>query len=397
MKVFLRVEAAGMAQLPITKASYDGHQSKTLATAACDVCGYVNTGRLIIALRPLSILFSFFAGIANTMKKKIALVTGGYSGEAEISYLSAKTMIDNADTELFDVYKIDISPNGWIYESESGMKSAVNRSDFSIIDSGEKISFDAVMMCIHGTPGEDGKLQGYFDILHLPYTSCDAATSSLTFNKRYTVAVAAFSGIKVAQSMHLFSHAPMSSDDILRQLTLPVFVKPNNGGSSIGMSKVRQPEHLQAALDKAFKEDSQVLVEEFIAGRELTIGVFRNGEEIVPLPITEIIADANKDFFDFEAKYKGKSTEITPAKVSGEWAEKINEAAKKIYSVFNCRGVIRIDFIFNETDNEPYMLEINTTPGQSEASIVPQQVRANGMTLKEFYTIIINQALKQKR
>lgn len=328
------------------------------------------------------------------MKKKIALVTGGYSGEAEISYLSAKTMQTHTDKELFDVYTIDINPDGWTFENEKGMKSAVDRSDFSIIDSGEKITFDAVLMCIHGTPGEDGKLQGYFDMLRLPYTSPDAATSSLTFNKRYTVAVAAFSGIKVARSLHLFSHAPLSPDDILGQLSLPVFVKPNNGGSSIGMSKVNKKEDLQPALDKAFKEDTQVLVEEFIAGREITIGVYRNGNDIVPLPMTEIITE--KEFFDFEAKYKGKSHEVTPADVSEDTANKIREAAKKIYAVFNCRGVIRIDFIVNEKDGEPYMLEINTVPGQSEASIVPQQVRASGMELKEFYTILLNEALSQK-
>ncbi len=331
------------------------------------------------------------------MKKKIALVTGGYSGEAEISYLSAATLQKNTDTELFTIYKIDISPNGWVYEDENGMKSVVNRSDFSIIDSGEKISFDAVMMCIHGTPGEDGKLQGYFDILNLPYTSCDAATSSLTFNKRYTVAVAAFSGIKVARSLHLFSHVPLSAATILQQLTLPLFVKPNNGGSSIGMSKVSKGEDLQAALDKAFKEDNQVLVEEFIKGREITIGVYRNKDEIVALPMTEIIVDSEKTFFDFEAKYKGKSTEVTPAEVDEEMGNSIREAAKKVYSVFNCRGVIRIDFIYNEADKQPYLLEINTVPGQSDASIVPQQVLASGITLKEFYTIILNEALLQKR
>ncbi len=247
------------------------------------------------------------------MKKKIALVTGGYSGEAQISYLSAVTMQNNIDTELFDVYKIDISPAGWVYESERGMKSAVDRSDFSVIDSGEKINFDAVMMCIHGTPGEDGKLQGYFDMLHIPYTSCDAATSSLTFNKRYTVAVAAFSGIKVAKSLHLFAYAPVPAEEILQQLSLPVFVKPNNGGSSIGMSKVTNADNLPAALEKAFAEDNQVLVEEFIAGREITIGVYRNGSSVVPLPMTEIITE--KDFFDFEAKYLGRSMEVTPAQI----------------------------------------------------------------------------------
>ena len=325
------------------------------------------------------------------MKKKIALVTGGYSGEAEISYLSAVTMQKNIDTELFDVYKIDISPSGWIFENDKGMKSAVDRADFSVIDSGEKVRFDAAMMCIHGTPGEDGKLQGYFDMLQLPYTSCDAGSSSLTFNKRYTVAVAAFSGIKVARSLHLFAHSPVAANDILQQLTLPLFIKPNNGGSSIGMSKVNKAEDLQAALDKAFKEDSQVLAEEFIEGREITIGVYRNGDKIIPLPMTEVITQ--NDFFDFEAKYKGKSIEITPAELDEATSEKINETAKKIYATFNCRSVIRIDFIYNEKDGEPYMLEINTVPGQSEASVVPQQVLETGMTLKEFYTIIIQQAL----
>ena len=330
------------------------------------------------------------------MKKKIALVTGGYSGEAEISYLSAATMQKNADPELFDIYKIDISPAGWIYENEKGMKSAVDRSDFSIVDSGEKINFDAVLMCIHGTPGEDGKLQGYFDMLRLPYTSCDAATSSLTFNKRSAVAVAAFNGIHVARSVLLFKNSFMNADEAVATLQFPVFVKPNNGGSSIGMSKVNQPsEELGIAIEKAFKEDNQVLVEEFIKGREITIGVYRNGNEVVALPMTEISTE--QEFFDFEAKYHGKSKEVTPAQVDDEMGNKIREAAKKIYSVFNCRGVIRIDFIYNEKDKEPYMLEINTVPGQSDASVVPQQIRASGITLKEFYTIIINQALEQKQ
>ncbi len=329
------------------------------------------------------------------MKKKIALVTGGYSGEAEISYLSAATMQKHADPDLFNIYKIDINASGWIYENEKGAKSAVDRSDFSVIDSGEKINFDAVMMCIHGTPGEDGKLQGYFDMLNLPYTSCDSVTSALTFNKRYTVAVAAFNGIHVASSVVLFKNNFVNADATVAALQFPVFVKPNNGGSSIGMSKVNEPsEELGMAIEKAFKEDDQVLVEEFIKGREITIGVYRNGKEVVALPMTEIYTD--KEFFDFEAKYKGKSKEITPAEVDEEIGNKIREAAKKAYNVFNCRGVIRIDFIYNEKDNEPYMLEINTVPGQSDASIVPQQVRASGMSLQEFYTIIINQALEQK-
>ena len=198
------------------------------------------------------------------MKKRIALVTGGYSGEAEISYKSAITVGNNLDREKFDVYKIDISPAGWTYIAEDGQRSAVRKDDFSILADGHHITFDAVLMCIHGTPGEDGKLQGYFDMLNLPYTSCDAATSALTFNKRYTVAVAAFGGIKVAKSIHLFRHTPVAASSILTQLRLPVFVKPNNGGSSIGMSKVTEGDQLDAAIEKAFREDDQVLVEEFV-------------------------------------------------------------------------------------------------------------------------------------
>lgn len=325
-------------------------------------------------------------------KAAIAFITGGYSGEAVISYESAKTIMANLDTDKYDIYKIDITPEGWWYEDALGSRTAVDKNDFSVVVHEKKINFDAVLIGIHGTPGEDGKLQGYFDMLHIPYTSCDAAASALTFNKRYTVAVAAFAGIAVAKSAHLFRQAPVAPEVILQQLKLPVFVKPNNGGSSIGMSKVSEPAELAAALEKAFKEDTQVLVEEFVAGREFTIGVFRSKGEIIPLPITEV--KSKKAFFDYEAKYvAGMSEEITPAQVEEAIAEKVRAAAKKIYEVFNCRGIVRIDFIYNEEAGRPYMLEINTVPGQSAASIVPQQVKAMGWTLKEFYSALIEDAL----
>jgi len=325
------------------------------------------------------------------MKRKIALVTGGYSREAEISYKSAVTVENNVDKNLFDVYKIDISPEGWFYTDNDGNKIAIDKNDFSLNLFDKKITFDAALMCIHGNPGEDGKLQGYFDMLNIPYTSCDATSSAITFNKRYTVAVAAFNGIKVSRSVLLIKNRFANPEEIIDNLQFPVFVKPNNGGSSIGMSKVNNAsEELGAAIDKAFKEDDQVLVEEFIEGRELTIGVFRKRNEIITLPITEIIS--KKDFFDYEAKYLGKSEEITPAKVDELIAEKIRAAAKKIYTVFNCRGVVRIDFIYNEKAGEPFMLEVNTVPGQSDASIVPQQVKAMGWSLKEFYTALIEEA-----
>lgn len=326
-------------------------------------------------------------------KPVIAFVTGGYSSEAVISYKSAVTIENNLDRSKFDVYKIDVRPEGWVYASENG-KVQVDRDDFSLLVAGKKIWFDAVLMGIHGTPGEDGKLQGYFDLHNIPYTSCDAATSAITFNKRYTVAVAAFGGIATAKSLHLFSDAPLTADEIAAQLTFPLFIKPNNGGSSIGMSKVAAKAELPAALQKAFKEDTQVLVEEFISGREFTVGVYRNKDGITVLPITEI--KTGNDFFDFEAKYEGKSEETTPAEIPDEMAEKIRATARKVFQVFNCRGVVRIDIIYNEQTNTPYLLEINTIPGQSEASIIPQQVRAMGLTLKDFYTSLIEDALSRK-
>jgi D-alanine-D-alanine ligase len=323
------------------------------------------------------------------MKKRIALVTGGYSGEAVISYKSAVTIENNVDKEKWDCYKIDINPQGWFYELSGGEKISIDKNDFSVTIDKEKIIFDAVLVSIHGTPGEDGKLQGYFDCLKIPYTSCDAATSALTLNKRYTVAVAAFAGLHVARSLHLFKNISLTPEQILQELKLPLFVKPNNGGSSIGMSKVKEAAELQAALDKAFKEDEQVLVEEFIKGREFTIGVFKSKGNIIALPITEVIS--KKEFFDYEAKYQGASEEVTPAKVEETIAEKIRSEAKKAYSVFNCHGVVRIDFIYNEADKNAYMLEINTVPGQSEASIIPQQVKAMGWSLKEFYSALLEE------
>jgi D-alanine-D-alanine ligase len=325
------------------------------------------------------------------MKKKVALVTGGLSGEAQISYKSAVTVNSNLDRNKFEVYQIDINPSGWLYTPENSAPQKVNRDDFSITDGGSKINFDVVLLCIHGTPGEDGKLQGYFDMLGLPYTSCDAATSALTFNKRYTVAVAAFGGISVANSMHLFKHTPVSPENILAKLQLPVFVKPNNGGSSIGMSKVTTADALAPALEKAFKEDTQVLVEEFISGREFTIGVFKTKGALQVLPITEI--ETSNEFFDFEAKYQGKSVETTPAFISETMQSQLEAAAKRVYEVLNCRGVVRVDFIYNEEKGLPYMLEVNTVPGQSAASVIPQQVKAMGMSLQEFYTSIVEESL----
>jgi D-alanine-D-alanine ligase len=327
------------------------------------------------------------------MKKlNIALVAGGYSGERVISLASAAVAEKHIDKALYNVYKIEVDRNNWTYTDENGAVFMVNRGDFTLNINNETVKFDVALIIIHGTPGEDGKLQGYFDMLQIPYTSCDAITSALTFNKRWTVATAAFSGIPVAKSLHLFKENPMSSTAILEALKLPVFVKPNNGGSSIGMSKVDKAEDLDAALAKAFNEDTQILVEEFIKGREFTVGCFKTQGELVVLPICEV--RSKKAFFDYEAKYEGASEEIIPAPIDEKTADILRGMVKKIYQIFNCKGIVRADFIWNEADNQPYMLEINTVPGQSESSLVPQMVKAYGWTMQEFYTRQIQECLK---
>lgn len=328
------------------------------------------------------------------MKKNIALVTGGFSGEAVISYKSAVTIDNNLDRNRFNVYLIDINNEGWWHQLAGGTKIPVDKNDFSLTIDGSKVSFDAVFIGMHGTPGEDGKLQGYFDTLKIPYTGCDAATSAITFNKRFGTAVAAAAGIAVAKSVVLIQNNFTSPDEVAAGLKFPVFVKPNNGGSSIGMSKVDAfTDEFGVAIEKAFKEDSQVLVEEMVKGREFTVGVFRSKENIIVMPLTEVRANSEKAFFDFEAKYQGKSTETTPAVVDEVIAEKVRDTARKVYEVFNCRGVVRIDFIYNEEEGRPYMLEVNTIPGQSAASIVPQQVQVMGWSLKEFYTKLVEEVL----
>jgi D-alanine-D-alanine ligase len=325
------------------------------------------------------------------MKKKVALVTGGLSSEAQISYKSAKNVFTALDKNVYDVYMIDIHPTGWWYENIQEEEVAVDKADFSIVENGQKINFDVALMCIHGTPGEDGKMQGYFDLIGLPYTSCDTSTSALTFNKRFTVAVAGFGGVGVAKSLHLFIESSLTEAEILSNVSLPVFVKPNNGGSSVGISKVNTQQELAPALQKAFKEDTQVLVEEFISGREFTIGVFKSKGAITVLPITEIITE--NEFF--EAKYQGKSKEVTPAQITDTMQVELTAAATKAYAILNCRGVVRIDFIYNEAQQKPCMLEVNTVPGQSDASVIPQQVRALGWSLTDFYGSIIEDTLSK--
>lgn len=327
------------------------------------------------------------------MKKKIALLTGGTTGEWVVSVKSAATIAQNLDADKFDVYKIMLTQQGWFYEPADSVKIEVDRNDFSINLKGKKVKFEGVFIAIHGSPGEDGKLQGYFDMLGIPYTTCDALTSAVTMNKGYTKAIVdGITALNIAKSAQIFKDTPYSLEQIKKTLKVPYFVKPNNGGSSIGMSKVNHPDDLQAAIDRAFKEDSQILIEEFISGREFTIGVVKLDGEITVLPATEV--ETAKEFFDFEAKYTpGVATETTPAPIRKETLERVTQIVKNVYLKLNCRGVVRIDFILNGDEGDFYFIEINTIPGQTATSFIPQQVAAAGMKLNDFYTKLIRETI----
>lgn len=327
------------------------------------------------------------------MKKTIALLTGGTTGEWVISVKSAATIAQNLDPAKFDVYKIMLNQQGWFYEPADSLKVEVDRNDFSIKIKGRKITFDGVFIAIHGSPGEDGKLQGYFDMLDIPYTTCDALTSAITMNKGYTKAIVQdIHSLHVAKSVQLFDSKNYDLDPIKKSLKLPYFIKPNNGGSSIGMSKVSNQFDLKAAVDKAFKEDKQVLIEEFIAGREFTVGVVKLDGKILVLPITEV--ETNKEFFDFEAKYTpGVAKETTPAVLTVVSRNRIVEIVTAVYEKMNCRGVVRIDFILAGEEQDFYFIEINTIPGQTATSFIPQQVAAMGMKLDDFYSKLLKETV----
>jgi len=325
------------------------------------------------------------------MKKKIALVTGGFTGEAVISLKSAAVVEKNLNRDCYEVYKIIISKEKWYHEDAQGEEFPVDKNDFSLMIRGEKVNFDGIFNILHGSPGEDGKLAGYFDMLQLPYTTCDPLTSAMTMNKGYTKTIVEdIEHLHVAKSVQLFDNHREHRDQILQNLKLPYFVKPNNGGSSIGMSKVKSADELEAALEIAFKEDKQVLVEEFVVGREFSIGAYRVGGKTTVLPATEIVS--SKEFFDFEAKYTpGITEEITPGRMTDEEVLRVNKIVAAVYEKLNCKGAVRVDYFLEADTSNFYFIEINTVPGQTETSLISQQVRAIGMTIEEFYSQLIEE------
>ncbi|MGX1640157.1 D-alanine--D-alanine ligase [Sphingobacterium sp. NPDC055431] len=331
------------------------------------------------------------------MKTKVALITGGYTGEAEISYKSSAFVYSQIDKEKYDVYLIDITLHSWAYTDENGQKHEIDRQDFSLNINNEKLRFDVAFIILHGSPGEDGRLQGYLDMVGLPYTSCGALTSSLTMNKGYTKAIIQdIAELNVAKSVLLFDiDRPKAFDLVKEKLTLPLFVKPNAGGSSIGMNKVNTWEELPKALDEAYDAEGtgmQVLVEEFVKGREFSQGIFRDSKgELQVLPATEVIT--TREFFDFEAKYTpGLTQEITPADLNKEQKDRADAIIREVYVRLNCKGMVRVDFFIQNDTDKFYFIEINTIPGQTAQSFIPQQVRADGRTETAFYSELIEAA-----
>ena len=330
------------------------------------------------------------------MKKNIALVMGGYSGEHDISIASGNQVYGQLDHTKYNVYKIVVDHEGWYGlipdPSEKEIRVPVDRNDFTVMDNGKKVYFDLAFIIIHGNPGENGVLQGYFDMLGIRYTTCGFYTSSLTFHKGYcNPMVKSFGIVKVAESALLYS-----LDDLPKtaRLKLPVFVKPAAGGSSVATTKVKSAEGLLSAIREAFTEDRAVLVEECITGREFDCGVFRkaDGDKLV-VPITEIIPKGGHEFFDYEAKYQGFSNEVTPAECPEHISRHIQEVSSQLYDLLGCKGIVRFDYIHDTARDELYFLEVNTIPGQSAESIVPKQARAMGISPAELYEMSIQAAL----
>ena len=323
------------------------------------------------------------------MKKNVAVVMGGYSSEYKISIKSGNVVFNHIDKELYNPFIVYILENKWVVVDNNEKEYSINKHDFSIEIANKKINFDFVFNVIHGTPGEDGKLLAYLDLLNIPYSSAPFYQMALTFNKRDCLSVAKTYGIKTATSVYLNQGDAYDKKEILSKVGLPCFVKPNNAGSSFGISKVNEEKDFEAALKTAFQEDSEILIESFLNGTEVSVGVIQYKNDTIVLPITEIVSE--NDFFDYEAKYMGKSQEITPARITENQKNNVSKAAKHLYKSLNMSGFSRSEFIF--IDDEPYFLEMNTVPGMTEASLLPQQASIAGISLSDLLTDTIQRSI----
>ena len=340
------------------------------------------------------------------MKKKIALIYGGNSEEAGISIQSGRNVSRNINREKYDVYEVLLRGVDWLVLNPSGEDVEeelpqrcldalcvgvaetgvqVDKSDFSFVHNGEKVKFDMAFIMIHGTPGENGLLQGYLEMMGVPYNTCSAYVSAITFDKHSCKRFIEHAGVKMAKDVFIRRGSSYNPQEIVAELGLPVFVKPTNGGSSFGITKVKRVEDLAPAIELVFKEYDSVIIEESIVGRELTNGIYANGHELVKLPVTEIVT--TREFFDYEAKYLGESQEICPAQIPDDLTSRIQDTTEKIYKYMGCSGLVRMDYIVR--DGEIFFLETNTVPGMTPMSLVPAQVRAAGISVGEFVNTLI--------
>lgn len=321
--------------------------------------------------------------------KNVAIIMGGYSSEYKISLKSGEVVYNHLDSTKYNLYKIHILTEGWFYVDEQNNRFVVDKNDFSVTVNSEKITFDVVFNAIHGTPGEDGLIQAYLKLLNIPQTSCNYYQSALTFNKRDMLSVLKPYGIKTAISYYLNKGDVIDENQIIQRVGLPCFVKPNKSGSSFGISMVKDSEQLLPAIDKAYIEDDEIIIESYLKGTEVSVGVIKYKDQTMVLPITEIVSE--NDFFDYEAKYEGKSSEITPARISEDEKARVEDAAKRIYTILKMDGFSRSEFIL--VSGEPFLLEMNTVPGLTTESILPQQAREAGISLNELFDNAIELAL----
>ncbi len=325
------------------------------------------------------------------MKKNIAVVYGGDSSEFVVSVKSSKNVFGSIDPAIYNVWKVQMKGLDWEVLEDDSVIASIDKNDFSFSKNGEKIQFDFAYITIHGTPGEDGKLQGYFDMVKIPYSTCGVYSSALTFNKYFCSNYLRNFNVPMAKSVRLFKGDQVDADQLVAELGLPMFVKPNAGGSSFGVTKVKEKEQLLAALEMAMKESHDILVEQFIDGPEFTCGLVKLSDQELIFPVTEVIPQ--NEFFDFDAKYTaGKTDEITPARISPELTRKIQQLSSRIYDLCDCSGIVRMDYILK--DNEFYFLEVNTTPGMTATSFVPQQIAAMDRKLGDVLGLIIEDKLK---
>ncbi len=315
---------------------------------------------------------------------------GGYSSEYEISLKSGNVVYNTLDKNKYNAYRIHVFKDKWVFVNDMEEEFPVDKNDFSVLVNETKITFDCVFNAIHGSPGEDGYMQGYFELLNMPQTSCSMYQAALTFNKRDLLSTLKPYGIKTAESYYLNFGDTINENAIIEKVGLPCFVKANKAGSSFGISKVYKKEDLKAAIEHSFKEDNEIIIEQFLDGVEVSVGVISYKGETKVLPITEIVSE--NDFFDYQAKYEGKSQEITPARISDDYARKVRKEAKKIYEALGMKGFSRSEFIFK--DDEPYLLEMNSVPGLTKESILPQQATKAGISMQDLFDNAIEEALK---